>query len=45
MKTYGKKKFKHKSEQWKLGTSMKNMKEKFRISRKKKSLESLENED
>lgn len=35
---------KHKVEQWKLGVSMKNMKE-FRFYGKKKSLESLETKD
>jgi hypothetical protein len=36
---------KHKAEQWKLGASIKNMKEEFGISRKKKNLESLETKD
>jgi hypothetical protein len=45
MKTYFKIHLKHKVEQWKLGASMKNLKEEFGISRKKKNLESLENKD
>jgi hypothetical protein len=35
---------KHRTEEWKIGASMKNMK-KFGVSEKKKSLESLEIED
>jgi hypothetical protein len=36
---------KHKAKQWKLGASMKNMKEELGISKKKKNLESMETKD
>jgi hypothetical protein len=45
MKTYEKIQLTHRVQQWKLGTSMKNMKKKFGIFKKKKNLESLETKD